>query len=270
VARSADRLKVMVRRKVEAYAGDIMNTEFLVKALTGSDAVFTLIPPNSKAEAFTTYADAIGESIAHALELAKIKHVVNLSSVGAELPSGTGPIAALHNQEDRLNRIKGLNVLHLRAAYFMENLLANMDMIGSKGINGSPIRGEIKFAMIATRDIAVYAAERLAGKDFSGSSFVYLLGPRDISMIEATITIGMKVGMPDLPYMTFPYDQAEKAMTESGLSPDMSRTYVEMARAFNEGRIKTTRTPESTTMTTFDQFCQEVLVPAFHEKKKAA
>jgi uncharacterized protein YbjT (DUF2867 family) len=270
VARSAERLRLLAGKKAETLAGDALDTEFLVKAFTGSDAVFTLIPPNPKADKFMSYADAIGGSIARALEVAKVKHVVNLSSVGAELPEGTGPIAGLHNHEERLNRIKGLYVLHLRPATFMENLLMNMELIRTKGITGNATRGDIKFPMIATRDIASYAAERLRKRDFTGSSVRYLLGQRDLSLIEATEIIGRKINMPSLSYVMFPYDDAEKGLVAMGLSSDMSRLYVEMSRAFNEGRIKyEKRMPENTTPTSFEEFCDRVFVPAYRQKKAA-
>jgi uncharacterized protein YbjT (DUF2867 family) len=270
IARSADRLRPFVGKKAVAFAGDANDTEFLVKALGDVDAVFTLIPPNPKADKFMQHADKIGESIARALEIAKVKHVVNLSSCGADLYEGTGPVKGLHNQEERLNRIKGLHVLHLRPAYFMENLLANVDLIKSKGITGSMIRGDLKLPMIATRDVATYAADRLVKRDFSGSSVRYLLGQRDLSMIEASEIIGRKIAKPRLSYVMFPYDEAVKGMIAMGLSPDMSRLYVEMSRAFNEGRISyETRTIENTTPTSFEAFCDEVFVPAYTRKKAA-
>jgi uncharacterized protein YbjT (DUF2867 family) len=270
IARSADRLRPFVGKKAAAFAGDVNDTEFLVKALEDVDAVFTLIPPNPKADKFMQHADKIGESIARALEIAKVKHVVNLSSCGADLYEGTGPVKGLHNQEERLNRIKGLHVLHLRPAYFMENLLANVDLIKSKGITGSMIRGDLKLPMIATRDVATYAADRLVKRDFTGSSVRYLLGQRDLSMIEASEIIGRKIAKPRLSYVMFPYDEAVKGMIAMGLSPDMSRLYVEMSRAFNEGRISyETRTIENTTPTSFEAFCDEVFVPAYTRKKAA-
>jgi uncharacterized protein YbjT (DUF2867 family) len=281
VARTADQLLPSLIKKARAdvtyvgeadsYVGDLLDTEFLVKALEGSDAVFTLIPPNPQAENFMSYADEIGESIARALEIAKMSHVVNLSSVGAELSLNTGPILGLHKQEERLNRIKMLNVVHLRAAYFMENLLMNIEMIRSKGINGSAIRGDLKFPMIATKDIADVAAERLVKRDFAGTSVQYLLGQRDLSLIESTGIIGSKVGKPELKYIQFPYDEAEKGLIAAGLSPDMSRIYIEMSRAFNEGRIvgPLKRAKENTTPTSFERFCDEVIVPLYSQKKVA-
>lgn len=271
ISRSADRLRPLVGKTVTAFAGDANDTEFLVKAFTDIDAVFALIPPNPTAPDFMRYADTIGQSIARALEIAKVKHVVYLSSVGAELAGeGTGPIKALHNMEERLNRIKGLHVVHMRAGYFMENLLWNIGLITSKGITGSAIRGDLKIAMIATKDIAEYAAERLAKRDFTGSSVHYLLGERDLTLTETSGIIGSKISKPGLPYIMFPYDEAEKAMVTMGLSPDMSRTYVEMARAFNEGKIMAEkRRLENTTRTSIELFCDEVFVPAFRQKKAA-
>jgi len=271
ISRSADRLQPLLGKTVTTFAGDASDTEFLVKAFNDVDAVFALIPPNPTAPDFMRYADTIGQSIVRALEITKVKYVVYLSSVGAELAGEeTGPIKGLHNMEERLSRIKGLNVVYMRAGYFMENLLWNIDLIRSKDITGSAIRGDLKISMIATKDIAVYAAERLAKRDFTGSSVRYLLGQRDLTLTEASGIIGSKISKPGLPYIMFPYDEAEKAMVAMGLSPDMSKTYVEMARAFNEGTIKAEkRTKENTTPTPIESFCDEVFVPAFMQKKAA-
>lgn len=270
ISRSADRLRPLVGKAVTAFAGDANDTDFLVKAFSDVDAVFVLLPPNPTAPEFMRYANTIGQSIARALEIANVKHAVFLSSVGAELAEGTGPIKGLHNMEERLNRIKGLRVLHMRAAYFMENLLGNIDLIRSKGVTGSAIRGDLKIAMIATKDIAAYAADRLAKRDFTGSSVHYLLGERDLTLTAASGIIGSKISKPGLSYIMFPYGEAEKAMIATGLSPDMSRTYVEMARAFNEVKIKAEkRTKENTTPTSIEMFCDEVFVPVFMQKKAA-
>lgn len=270
VARTGERLRRLVNKQAQAFVGDAMDTEFLVKAFKDTDAVFTLVPPNFKAEKFLDYANKIGESIARALEITEVNCVVNLSSVGAELPKGTGPIVGLNHMEERLNRIKGLNVRHIRAAFFMENLLWNIDLIRSKNINGDTLRGDLKMQMIATTDIAAYAAERLVKKDFSGSSVRYLLGQRDFSMIEATEIIGRRINKPGLIYVMFPYNEAEKEMIAMGMSPDISKLFVEMSRAFNEGRIKVDlRNAENTTPTSFEAFCDEVFIPAYKQAKAA-
>ncbi len=271
VARSADKLRLFVGPNAQAFAGDAADTEFLVKAFKGSDAVFTLLPPNAHAEDFLAYAEPIINSIARAVQLAQVKYVVTLSSLGAELSEGTGPIAGLHRLEERLNAVGGLNVLHLRCAYFMENVLMSVDLIKSKNINGSAIRGDLKMPMIATKDIAAVAADRLMKRNFFGSSVQELVGPRDLTMIEATSIIAKKIDKPGLAYIMFSYEDAEKGMKSAGLSPDMSRLYVEMSRAFNEGHIAVKMRPpaRNITPTSFEQFCDDILVPMFRQKKAA-
>lgn len=270
VARSADHLKPYVGKSASAFAGDIKNTAFLAKAFMNVDAVFTLIPPDPIADNFMRHAGTVSESIARALEIAEVRTVVNLSSIGAELSAGAGPVKGLHFQEERLNTIKGLNVLHLRAAYFMENALGNIGLIKSQGITGGALRGDLAIPMIATRDIAAFAAEHLVKRDFSGSSIQYLLGQRDLTMTEASEIIGKKIGKTGMPYVQFSYGDAEKAMISMGLSPDMSRNYIEMIKAFNDGLIKgEVRTARKTTPTSFEAFCDEVFVPQYSLKNAA-
>src|SRR5512137_2103442 len=248
VGRDAGKLKVFTAKGAEAAVGDIGDTAFLTRAFTGADAVYAIIPPNFGAPDFRAYQKKVGESIIAAIKGSGVKYVVHLSSQGAHLPSGTGPIAGLHDQEERLNRLDGVNVLHLRPTYFMENLLMNIDLIKKMNIMGSAVRGDVKFAMIATKDIGAYAAERLAKRDFSGKSVRDLLGQRDLSLDEAAVVIGKELGKPDLKYVGFPYDDAEKGMVAMGLTPDMSKLYIEMSKALNDGlfAVGITRTKENT------------------------
>ena len=256
VGRDRGRLAGLVAQGAESVVGDLGDTVFLTNAFRGADSVFALIPPNVTADDFRAYQDRIGESIAAAVRNSGVQYVVNLSSQGAHLSKGTGPIAGLHDQEERLNRLPGINVLHLRPTYFMENLLMNIGLIRKMNVMGSAVRGDIQFAMIATTDIASYAAERLVRRDFSGASVRDLLGQRDLSLNEAATIIGKKLGRPDLTYVAFPYEDAEKGMRAAGLSADLSRLYIEMSKALNDGlfAVNLLRTKENTTVTTIEEF----------------
>ena len=106
--------------------------------------------------------------MAEAMRECKIKYVVSLSSQGAHLESGSGVVLGLHKMENILNRIEGLNTLHLRPTYFMENTLGMIGLIKQAGIMGSPIKPDLTFPVIATKDIADYAAKRLLALDFKG------------------------------------------------------------------------------------------------------
>lgn len=266
VARNRDKLKGLADRGAEVAAGDLEDPSFLARVFAGAEAAFVLIPPNLAAADFPAWQDRVGESIVKALREARAKRVVHLSSRGAELPSGTGPVAGLHRQEQRLNGLPGVDVLHLRPGYFMENFLGSAGMAKKMGILGSATRPDVPISMIATQDIARHAASRLAKLDFRGQSVQDLLGPRDVTMREAAAALGRAVGKPDLAYVQFPPEDAVKGMVGMGLSESVARGYVEMSAAFNEGRIAPAkRDAVSTTPTTLEEFA-----PAFASAYKAA
>ena len=127
------------------------------------------------------YQNTIGESIATALKKAKVAHVINLSSVGAHLTKNAGIVQGLHDQEERLSKIKGLNVIHLRAAYFMENILSAAEMAKTQNMIGSPLDGALRFPAIATKDIANVVTDYLTMRNFAGTTVKNLLGQRDVN-----------------------------------------------------------------------------------------
>jgi uncharacterized protein YbjT (DUF2867 family) len=256
IGRNADKLRQFVDKGAEAAVGNLKDSAFVTRAFKGADAVFAMIPPDHAVTDFRAYQNGVGESLATAITKAGITNVVNLSSQGADRSAGTGPILGLHYQEQRLDRLKGVNIVHLRPTYFMENLLANIPLINQHGIAGSAIRGDVKFAMIATRDIAAHVATLLVNRDFTGTSTRDLLGERDLTLNEAVSVIGREIGRPDLKYVQFSYDDAAKSMREMGMSTDVSRLIIEMSKAINEGLLGAgqQRTPENTTPTSIEEF----------------
>jgi uncharacterized protein YbjT (DUF2867 family) len=258
VGRSAERLESLVGKGAEAFVGSVTDGAAMLRAFQGAQAVYLLVPPNYTAENFRAYVTEVGRMYAIALRQAGVPSVVNLSSVGAQLPEGAGPISGLHEVEQQLNHLHGVNILHLRPGFFMENLFINLDLIRNQNINGSSLRGDLPLPMIATRDIAAVAAQHLLSLDFSGQSTRELLGQRDISMEEATRILGKAIAKEDLAYVQFPYEQAEKAMVAMGLSQDVARSLNEMDRAMNEGRVRPLeeRSAANTTPTSFEQFAE--------------
>jgi uncharacterized protein YbjT (DUF2867 family) len=194
-----------------------------------------------------------------------VRHAIALSSVGADRPAGTGPIAGLHAQEQRLRAISGANVLVLRPGYFFENFLHVLPLIRHQGINGGGVAGATTIPMIATRDIAEVAARKLAARDWTGFTVQELLGPRDLSFDEATRIIGAAIGKPDLAYVQFPYADYSAALQQNGLSKTVADLYAEMEKAFDDGLVVSVdgRNAGNTTPTTFESFAREVVAPAF-------
>lgn len=256
IGRSSERLKPLVDHGAEAAVGDVSDAAFLTNTFKGADAVFALIPPNYTAVDFRAEYKAVGANIVKAIQESGVKHVLFLSSVGADLPEKTGVVKGLRDVEQQLNKLDGVNILHLRPTYFMENLLVNIGMIKNMGITGGEIAGDVKFAMIATKDIAPVAADHLVKKDFSGKAVHELLGERDVSLHEVTKIFGEKIGKPDLQYVQFSHEDAKKGMMDSGMSADVSEQLLELGQAINDGLITTNqqRTTENTTSTSIEEF----------------
>ena len=265
VSRPSARLDALAQAGATTKAGDAHDAPFLTEALRGADVAFLMIPPNVTSPNVLAHMQQIGEATAQAVRDAGLKNAVHLSSIGADEPTGTGPVVGLYHQEARLNAIEGLNVVHLRPAYFMENLLANVGMIQHMGITGSAVRPEVAFPMVATKDIAAKAAEFLTADKLESHAVQYLLGPRNYSLAEATAAIGQAIGRPELPYVPFSYEDAKKGMVGAGLSENMADLYDEMTRNINgeKSMANGPRDAASTTPTTVEEFAQAVFAPVF-------
>ena len=264
IARNPQRLKDLEKLGAETFRGSVENTGFLASAFENATAVFAMSGPDIQTSHLREYQRRIADAIASALEKSTVSHVVNLSSVGAELEAGTGPIAGLHYQETRLNRLEHTHILHLRPTYFMENFLHDIPVIKGMGIHGTAMQADLKMGLIATVDIGTVASEKLANLDFTGRSIRYLLGPRDYTMAEASHILAKAIHRPDLRYVQFPYADALKGMMQAGISEDVAKNYVEMAKALNAGIINPEpRTAENTTPTTLEQFADTVFAGAF-------
>jgi uncharacterized protein YbjT (DUF2867 family) len=268
VGRDVERLQRFVRKGAEAFTGDMNDAAALTKAFSGARAAYLLLPPITSREDQERESDALAKAVTES----GLRYAVHLSSYGAHVPKGTGPVAGLHSSEQKLNAITDLNVLHLRAAYFMENNLAAISMIQEMGIFGHALLPDLKLPMIATRDVGDYAAQRLLDLDFSGKQTRELLGERDLSMTEATAVIARGIGKPDLRYEHFPYDQVRQALTQIGFSPKKAAVYIEMFEAINAGLLaaQEPRSRENTTPTSFEKFVQDVFAPAYHGKARTA
>jgi uncharacterized protein YbjT (DUF2867 family) len=264
VGRDAGRLQRFVDKGAEAFIAELSDAAALTKAFSGARAAYLLLPPVKSRESQARESDAI----AKAVKESGLRYAVNLSSYGAQVPENTGPLVGLHALEEKLNAISGLNVLNLRAGYFMENNLAVIGMIQGMGLVGNALIPDLKLPMAATRDVGAYAAQRLLHLDLSGKVTRELLGERDISMTEVTAVIGRAIGKPDLSYQQFSYDQVQQALTDLGVPPKGAALYVEMYKAINEQVLVALepRSPENTLPTSFETFVQDVFVPVYRAK----
>ena len=116
IGRDKGRLQRFVDKGAVAFTADISDAAALAKAFSGARAAYLMLPPAKSPEEQERDSDAV----AKAVKESGLRSAVHLSSYGAQVAKGAGPVSGLHSSEQKLNAISGLNVLHLRAAYFLE------------------------------------------------------------------------------------------------------------------------------------------------------
>lgn len=272
VGRDAKKLEPLVQKGAEAFVGNVEDAASMTKAFNGATAAYILVPEDISQEDLRAYQERVSDSFAAAIANARVPYVVALSSIGAQHAEKTGPIVGLHNLEQKLNRIAGLNVLYLRPGYFMENLFMSIAPLRSMGTLPGGMTSDLSAPWIATKDIGQYAATRLAARDFSGSSTQELHGQRDISMKEAASIVGKAIGKPNLGYMQVPFMMLEPALVQMGLPKRTAALLIEMWKGANAGLIapEEQRSAKNTTPTTLESFVTNVFAPVYAEKAAGA
>jgi uncharacterized protein YbjT (DUF2867 family) len=272
IGRSAERLAKLSSLGAEPFIADLSDKSALAKAFAGAQAAYLIIPPDFASTDFRAYQDQLTDAMVSAVQQNEVKHVVMLSSIGADKAEKTGPIVGLHVLEEALKRISGLNTLSVRAGYFMGNTLPQVQAIQNMGVTAGPLRPDLKIPMIETRDIGTHAAEALLRLDFKGFHAQELLGQRDLNYLEVTSIIGHAIGKPDLKYNQIPYEAFGGALQQMGASQSIAKLFMEMTQALNQGHVRALepRSARNTTPTSFEQFVAEEFVPAYQGKSAAA
>lgn len=257
IGRNEDKLEHLIVKGAVQAVGDLMDGDFVNKAFDGATAVFCIMPLIPHSDDIRRDQQIIARNYVNAVKNNGIKYVVLMSSVGAHLRNGAGVIDGLADMEVFFSELRNVNVLSLRATYFMENILSQVDVIKQAGVMGSPLKGDLKIPMVATVDIAAVAARHLINPLFKGHTVEYILGPGDYSYNEVARIMGNAIHMPDLKYVQFSYEDAKKSLVESGFVSDhVADQFLTMELGFNEGKLTDDyrRTPENTTPTTLEEF----------------
>ena len=244
----------------KAAIGSVEDIGFLTKTFTGADAVYTMVPPNFGAGDWKKYIAGIGENYAAAIQAAGVKNVVDLSSIGAHMPDGCGPVSGLYFAEKALNGIDGVNVKHLRAGFFFQNFFGNIGMIKHMGIIGGNYGDGTTLTLVHTDDIADAAAEELLGLSFKGKSIRYVIGDEKTTNQVAAI-LGKAIGKPELPWIDFKDEDTFAALVQAGLSEEIAKNYAEMGAAMRSGEMASEY--NSNKPTVFGKTKLEAFAPVF-------
>lgn len=150
----------------EVAVADLADRTALAAALAGCRGAFVMLPtiPTGTDTDHRAMADSIGAAVAHS----GVPHVVALSSIGADVPEGTGPVRWLHHLEKRLGET-GAVLTCIRSPHFQEKVEDVLAAATGSGVY--PVfadSADVAVPMVATRDVGAAAAESLLSPPEAG------------------------------------------------------------------------------------------------------
>lgn len=222
-----------------AAVGSVEDRAFLDKTFSGADAVYLMIPPNWMPEGgWFSYQQKVADNFISSIKKANVKNIVLLSSIGAHLRKGAGPIDGLGYAEQKLTELKDTNVKVLRPSYFFYNLFGMVPLVKNMNIMGSNFGStDEKLVLTHTDDIAAAATNVLLTLSFTGYSIDYIASderhPNEIAEV-----LGKAVGKQNLPWLEFKDEDALQGMLQSGLPPTIAEGYVTMGASIRSGVVQ--------------------------------
>jgi NAD(P)H dehydrogenase (quinone) len=232
VVRDVNKAKVWAERGCELVAADINDAAALTAAFEGVDGVFVLVPPNFDPSPDFQEARAIAGTLSRALDSARPRGVVYLSTIGAQTTHLN--LLSQHTIIEQALRKVSVPITFLRPAWFMEN--SNWDLASAKnGLIQSFLQPLDKpVPMVATADIGCLAAELLQEK-WKGHRVVELEGLRPVTPKEIAATFARLLGRP-VRIEAVPRETWGPLFKSQGMKNPEPR--VQMLDGFNEGWIK--------------------------------
>ncbi len=246
------------RQGADVLEGSLEDEGFLVRSTRGVDAMFWMTPTPFEAPDLRAVQHRMGSAGARALRENGILRLVNLSGVGE---SNAGPLAGLRDTEQLLE-LATVNTTHLRAAYFFENYLSQLDSIRARGSIRLPVAGATRIPMVAARDVAWAAVDRLLDTSWSGRHVCELHGPADLRFDEAAALLSRALGR-EVVHARMPEEEALKSWRDGGCSSSVADAFVEMYRAMEKGALvpAVERSAATTTPTRLEEFGRTLLRP---------
>jgi uncharacterized protein YbjT (DUF2867 family) len=263
VVRDPAKLSADIRDRVEIVRGSHGEADVIKQACEGADTVFWLVPPDPKAESVEAAYVGFSRPGCKAFQSEGITHVVGVSSLGRGKAQAnhagliTGSLAM-----DDLIASSGVSYRALTMPSFMDNILRQVATISNQGVFFSPTPGDLKAATCSTQDIAAAAAKLLIDRSWSGTGEVPVFGPEDLSFDEMALIMSEVLGKP-VRFVEMSNEAMKSGLLARGRSEAMAQGMIDMMVAIGEGIYSNeVRTPESTSPTSFRQWCEEVLRPA--------
>jgi uncharacterized protein YbjT (DUF2867 family) len=235
IVRSAEKGAGWKAKGAEVAVASLDDVSALTKAFEGARGVYLLVPPNYGAEAWLEDQRARMDRAAEAVKKSGVHHIVLLSSVGAHISKGTGPIQAARNGEQVLGAVvKDITIL--RPSYFMENWAPVIGAAKAEGVLPTFIPPQAKIPTTSTKDIGRIGAEHLITGGL-GKQIVEMAGPAEYSPDEVASALGQILGK-TVTAQYAPLSAVVPTFKSFGFSDEAAKLFEEMYTAFSKSAIE--------------------------------
>lgn len=235
ISSKAEKAVEIEQLKALPLIGSVEDQTFVTGAFAGSDAVYTMVPPDFGVADYTQFSDRVHQNYAKAIQENNIRYAVNLSSIGSAL-AGQPPLEKYYNLESTLNAVTGLNIVHLRPGMFYTNFYGAMEMIRHQHILGHNIDQTVNMVMTDPADIASAAFGYLNTLSFSGNRIHNV-----ISDIKNGADVARLLGTAldkTLHWVQFTDEQLLAGLTQNGIPETTAQTYIiAMGQAMRNGLL---------------------------------
>lgn len=235
LVRDAAKAERWRKRGAHVAVADLSNAHDLAAALRGAEAAYFLLPPVPPATTGVRgRAKRIFDAMVQAIGATDLKHVVFLSSQGAQHADGTGPVVMLHDAEQELKTLK-TPVTFLRACYFMENWAPALPD-AKEGLLNTFLPADLRWDHVAAQDVGHTAAQLLLEHP-KAHRVVELAGPEAVGPAEVAQVLSRLLGTEVEPLVE-PLDQVAEAFTGMGFSPEYAGMFQHLYQAIASGLMR--------------------------------
>ena len=266
ITSSENRVTEIEQLGANALVGSVLDSDFVNAAFENAALVYTMIPPVWDTTNMRETQRKIAGILAESISKNNVPYVVNLSSVGAHLSSGNGPIGGLYDLEQLLNKIPGLSVKHLRPSSFFYNFLNQIPLIRTAGFMGANYGEGEKLLLVDTKDIAEAALEEILNTDFKGNSVRYIISDERLGK-EVADVLGKAIGN-SLNWVVFTDEQQLQGLLGAGVPETHAKAFTEMGAGYASEILQedARKTLPVFGKVKLDDFAKE-FVKAFHNEK---
>jgi uncharacterized protein YbjT (DUF2867 family) len=220
------RSKTLKRLGAEIVVGDLLDFNFVAKALKGVKAayfIFPIIPGLIQATAYFSVAAAS----------AGVEAIVNMSQISARVDSKSHA-AQDHWVAERVFDKSGAAITHLRPTFFAEWFIYNPGMIKAGMVRFPLSKGH--HAPIAAIDQSRFIAAILMNPAPHANKVYPLYGPVEMTHPQIAQAIGRALGK-EVGYQPVSFDAWEKRAADAGrpLSPFLSQHLREVCIDYENG-----------------------------------